>query len=84
MGTVKYMIKETVNHFHQIEVDEELEPEIMQIVKAAELSAPSYDTGYESLGAILQKGKDNYGFEYKIEPNYCGTEVVAMDVVDEI
>ena len=77
-----YLIRETVNHFHTIALDEELD--IDDIIERAKASSKMYDTGYEVVEAILKAYKDRYGFDYKIKPNDCGTEVLDMDVIEEM
>ena len=77
-----FLIAETVTHFHTITLDEELD--IDDIVERAKISSKLYDTGYEAIGAVLKQYKDRYGFDYKIKPNDCGTEVLDMDVIEEM
>lgn len=77
-----YLIRETVNHFHTITLDEELD--IDDIIERAKSSSKMYETGYEAVEAILKAYKDRYGFDYKVKPNDCGTEVLDMDVIEEM
>lgn len=77
-----YLIRETVNHFHTITLDEELD--IDDIIERAKPSSKMYETGYEAVEAILKAYKDRYGFDYKVKPNDCGTEVLDMDVIEEM
>lgn len=77
-----FLICETVNHFHTITLDEELD--IDDIIERAKPSSKMYETGYEAVESILKAYKDRYGFDYKIKPNDCGTEVLDMDVIEEM
>lgn len=78
----KYMIKETVNHFHEITVDDEID--IEDVVSRASDMQRMFDTGYEAISAILCRYEDKYGFDYKIKPNACGTDILDMEVMDEL
>lgn len=77
-----YMISETVVHYHEICVDDEIDVE--QLVSDATQLKRMYDTGYEAVEAILKRYEKKYGFEYAIVPNACGTDIVNMDIVDEM
>lgn len=77
-----FLIAETVTHFHTITLDEELD--INDIIERAKASSKLYNTGYEAIEAILKAYKDRYGFDYNIKPNDCGTEVLDMDVIEEM
>lgn len=77
-----YLIREVVNHYHTITLDEELD--INDIIERAKASSKLYDTGYEAIGAVLKQYKDRYGFDYNIKPNDCGTEMLDIDVVEEM
>lgn len=79
---MKYMICETVRHYHEVELDDEVE--IKDVVQQASSMQRMFDTGYEAIEAILERYKDKYGFEYRVLPNACGTDVVDMEIVDEI
>lgn len=77
----KYVIAETVTHYHMVEIDDELD--IEDVVKTAK-SLLSTATGYEAIEDILQYHKEEHGFDYTIKPNYCGTcseniEVMGCD-----
>ena len=78
----RYLISETVTHYHEISIDDEIDVE--QLVDDASALKRMYDTGYEAVEAILKRYEKQYGFEYAIIPNACGTEIVSMDVSDEI
>lgn len=77
-----YLIREVVNHYHAVTLDEELD--IDDIVERVKASSKLYDTGYEAVEAILKAYKDRYGFDYNIRPNDCGTEVLDMDVIEKM
>ena len=78
----KYMVKETVNHWHEVCVSDELD--IENIVDKALDESRQYNTGHEAIAYALEKYKDKYGFEYEVKPNFCGTDVIGMEVMDEI
>ena len=80
--TKKYMVKETVNHWHEICADEELD--IENIVDKAFDDIRGFNTGHEAIADALEKYKDKYGFEYVVKPNACGVDVIGMEVVEEI
>lgn len=77
-----FLIREAVNHFHTITLDEELD--INNIVERAKSNSKMYDTGYEAIESILKAYKNRYGFDYNIKPNDCGTEILDMDVIEEM
>lgn len=78
----KYMIKETVNHWHEVVCDSELD--IENIVDKAFDDIKRYETGYEAIAYALEDYKNKYSFEYEVKPNFCGTDVISMEVMDEI
>lgn len=77
-----YMVKETVNHFHKISIDDELE--IEDIIEKASNIQQLFDKGCDSIEEVLKRYKDNFGFEYRISLNSCGTETVDMEAIDII
>lgn len=79
---MKVMVCEIVRHYHEVELDDELNAE--DVVQRATDDSCMYDTGYEAIETYLQAYKDKYGFDYKVKPNACGTEVAEMYVVEEI
>lgn len=79
---MKVMVCEIVRHYHEVELDNELYVE--DVVTRAMNNNRMYDTGYQAIEGYLQTYKDRYGFDYKVKPNACGTEVEDMYVVDEI
>lgn len=79
---MKVMVCEIVRHYHEVELDDELDVE--DIVKRAMDNNRMYDTGYEAIEDILKKYEDKYGFSYKIKANACGTEVEDMSVIGEM
>lgn len=74
-----FVVKETVLHYHKVEIDDELN--IEEVVASARNRQFSDETGYEALNRLLEKFKDRYDFEYSVEPNYCGTETKYMEVI---
>ena len=77
-----YVIKETVNHYHQVTLDDELDMNAMMMW--LELNAYRYETGYEAIVAYLSSRKMAYGFDFDVKPNYCGTDIVDMEVEEEV
>ena len=77
-----YVIKETVNHFHQVTLDDELDMDAMMMW--LELNAYRYETGYEAIAAYLASKKMVYSFDFDVKPNYCGTEIVNMEIEQEV
>ena len=76
----KYIISENVVHYHEVEIDDELD--ILDIVnQASELAGNRY-TGYEALEELLSRYQEKFGFEYSVKPNYCGTICEHMEVED--
>lgn len=78
----KFLVKETVNHFHTITLDEEINVETL--MEQANRLANMYDTGYKAIGEILERYKTKYGFDYSVEANGCGTETLELELVDEV
>lgn len=78
----KYIIAESVTHFHEVECDDELD--IEQVIDKAKHDLHRFDTGYEAIDGVLDGYKKLYGFEYSVKPNACGAETVNMDLYDEI
>lgn len=77
-----FMLKEVVAHYHTITLDEELD--IDEVVNWAKANNKLYDTGYEAVNALLSKYKEKYGFDFEVKANDCGTEVLDMDIVEEM
>lgn len=71
---MKVMLSETVTHFHEVELSDELDLE--QIINMANKLKKRCDTGYEAIETILKIYYDEFGdaFAYKVKPNACGTE----------
>ena len=76
------MIREIVKHYHEIDINEELD--IEDVVKAAELNLCLFDNGAEAIADILQKYKDKYGFDYMIKADHFGKDSVELSVIEEI
>ena len=79
---MKYMVCEVVKHYHEIEIDDELE--VLDIVNQAETMMDLHDSGVESLIYLLEKYRDKFGFDFCIKADYCGKESVELSVVKEI
>ena len=69
---MKVMLSETVTHFHEVELSDELD--IEQILEMSNNIKKRCDTGYEAISTVLEAYKNKFGFEYKVTPNACGTE----------
>ena len=65
-----------------IECEDEIDPE--QLIDKANHDVHRFDTGYEAIEGVLQGYEKQYGFEYKVQPNACGTETVNMDLQEEL
>lgn len=78
----KYLIVELTKHYHIVECEDEIDPE--QLIDKANHDVHRFDTGYEAIEGVLQGYEKQYGFEYKVQPNACGTETVNMDLQDEL
>lgn len=79
---MKYLIKETVHHYHEVELNEELD--IEEIIKTADRNKGRHESGCESIESALRRYFKSHGFEFKVIPNKYGTECVSIDVVDEV
>jgi len=77
-----YMIKETLNCYHTVILDEEID--IEDIVSKANENKDKYDTGYEAIEAELEYYKQKYGFDYQVKANDCGTDIIEMETMQEI
>lgn len=78
----KYLIVELTKHYHIVECEDEIDPE--QLIDKANHDVHRFDTGYEAIEGVLQGYEKQYGFEYKVQPNACGTETVNMDLQEEL
>lgn len=77
----KYVVREVVNHYHLIEVDDEVD--ICNVIKEAK-TLLHRATGFEAIEDVLNDYQNKYGFDYTVKPNYCGTcsegpEIVGCD-----
>lgn len=73
-----FVVKETVNHYHKVTIDDELG--VDDIVSLARQYLKG-NTGFEAINQVLLGMEHKYGFEYSVEPNYCGTETAHMEVM---
>ena len=74
---MKVILSETVTHYHEIEISDELD--IEQILEMANKLKKRCDTGYEAVATVLEAYKKKFGFDYKVMPNACGTEFESLD-----
>ena len=72
-------LTENVNHYHLVSISDELDLE--EIMDEVRISLNMYDTAHEAMEAILKKYKDKYDYDYRIEPNYCGTSINSVSVM---
>lgn len=74
---MKVMLSETVTHFHEVELSDELD--IEKILSMANSLKKRCDTGYEAVATVLEAYKNKFGFDYKVTPNACGTEFEEIE-----
>ena len=74
---MKIMVSETVTHYHEVELSDELD--IEQILEMANQLKKRYNTGYEAIATILNAYKNKFGFNYTIRPNACGAEFEGLN-----
>ena len=72
-----YVVAETVIHFHLIRAEEDV---VDGAIKAANGLSQSYDTGYEAISKALSV----IDADYEVMPNFCGTEIVDIEIVNEV
>lgn len=73
----KYVIAETVTHYHSIEVDDEVD--ICDVIKEAK-TLLHQATGFEAIEEVLNDYQNKYGFDYTVKPNYCGTCSEGLEI----
>ena len=78
----KYLIVELTKHYHIVECLFQIQLELQS--DKANHDVHRFDTGYEAIEGVLQGYEKQYGFEYKVLPNACGTETVNMDLQEEL
>lgn len=73
------MVSETVTHFHEVELSDELD--IEKVLDMANALKKRCDTGYEAIETVLQAYQNQFGdaFKYKVTPNACGTDCESID-----
>ena len=76
---MKVLVRETVTHFHEVEMSDELDVE--QIIDTANDARNQFNTGYEAIDAVLRAYKNRYGeaFDYNVEPNFCGPKCEEIE-----
>lgn len=79
---MKYMIREKVEHYHEIDIDDELDME--QILSQVESIGIKFDNALEGIDYILNKYQKEYNKNYTIKPNACGQETVSVEIIDEL
>lgn len=75
-----FIVAETVTHFHLIKAEEDI---IDDAIKTANSIAHCYDTGYEAVNRVLDGYKSACNAEYEVMPNFCGTEVENIELIEE-
>ena len=76
----KFVICETVVHYHEVEVDEEID--IEKVVEDANRLI-KMSSGVEALNDILEDYKYHHGLDYDIKADFCGTSTENLTVYDE-
>ena len=76
---MKILVRETVTHFHEVELSDELD--IEQVLDVASSCRNQYSTGYEAIEAVLQAYKNRYGeaFDFNVQPNFCGAKCEEIE-----
>lgn len=74
----RYMVREVVNHYHSIEVDDEVD--ICDVIKEAK-TLLHQAAGFEAIEEVLSSYQNKYGFDYTVKPNYCGTCSEELEIV---
>lgn len=82
VNEMKYLVCETVKHYHMIDIDEELDAE--SVVNEAFDNVESFDNGVEAVKEELSKYDVLYGFRFDIKPDFGGTETVSMTITEEM
>ena len=77
----KFVICETVNHYHMVEVDDEID--IEKVVEDANRLI-KMSSGVEALNDILEDYKYHHSLECNVKPDYCGVSTERLVVYDEI
>ena len=76
----KFVICETVIHYHEVEVDEEID--IEKVVEDANRLI-KMSSGVEALNDVLEDYKYHHGLDYDIKADFCGTSTENLTVYDE-
>ena len=76
----KFVVCETVNHYHMVEVDDEIDIEKV-VADAKALIKMSF--GVEALADILEDYKYHHSLDYNIKADFCGTSTENLTVYDE-
>ena len=77
----KFVICETVIHYHEVEVDEEID--IEKVVEDANRLI-KMSSGVEALSDVLEDYKYHHGLECNVKPDYCGASTESLIVYDEV
>lgn len=76
----KFVVCETVHHYHMVEVDDEID--IEKVVADAK-ALIKMSSGIEALNDILEDYYHHHGLDYNIKADYCGTSTENLTVYDE-
>ena len=76
----KFVICETVIHYHEVEVDEEID--IEKVVEDANRLI-KMSSGVEALNDVLEDYKYHHGLDYCIKADFCGISTENLTVYDE-
>ena len=78
---MKYVVCEVVRHYHEVDTEHD-DIDMEKFVDIAKLNVNFFNSGYESLDKLLEEYKEKYDIEYSLKPNFCGTEVEDMYIVN--
>ena len=77
---MKVMLSETVTHFHEVELSDEIGvEELEKIISMANGLKNRCNTGYEAIETVLEAYKKKFDLDYKVTPNACGTECEELN-----
>ena len=76
----KFVVCETVHHYHMVEVDDEID---IEKVDADAKALIKMSSGVEALADILEDHKYHHGLDYCIKADFCGTSAENLTVYDE-
>ena len=71
------MLSETVTHYHEVELSDELDLELEQVIETMNSILPKCGSGCEAITATLKAYQNTLGdaFEFKVNENSGGSEI---------